>query len=132
MIEKVMDITCPEDGETKEEKPEEADGDEYIKEIHDYLFDNLDKRITIDDLSKQFHINPTTLKYRFKEAYKDSLASHIKEHRMEKAAILLKETDLSISEVAARVGYDSQSKFSSAFKSHYGENPVKYRKENAK
>jgi AraC-like DNA-binding protein len=48
---------------------------------------------------------------------------------MELAASLLRETDLSILEIAHRVGYDSQSKFTAAFKSCYRMLPKDYRKE---
>ena len=47
---------------------------------------------------------------------------------MERAAELLSGTGLTIAEIAARVGYDSQSKFTAAFKSRYGVLPKEYRK----
>ena len=47
---------------------------------------------------------------------------------MERAAELLRSTDLSILEIAGRVGYDSQSKFTAAFKSAYQVLPKEYRK----
>ena len=73
-------------------------------------------------------MNATTLKTVFKSVYGNSLAAHMKEHRMEKAVRLLLETGLPIAEVARRVGYDSQSKFTAAFKSSYGVLPTEYRK----
>ena len=73
-------------------------------------------------------MNPTTLKSVFKSVYGNSLASHMKEHRMERAAELLTGTGLTIAEIAAQVGYDSQSKFTVAFKSQYGVLPKEYRK----
>ena len=47
---------------------------------------------------------------------------------MERAAELLTGTGLTIAEIAAQVGYDSQSKFSAAFRSQYGVLPKEYRK----
>ena len=64
----------------------------------------------------------------FKEVYGSSLAAHMKEHRMERAAALLRETDLSVAEIAGQVGYESQSKFTAAFKETYGELPSEYRR----
>ena len=88
----------------------------------------MEERITIEELARIFHINTTTLKAVFKSVYGNSLAAHIKEHRMERAAELLRSTDLSILEIAGRVGYDSQSKFTAAFKSAYQVLPKEYRK----
>ena len=47
---------------------------------------------------------------------------------MEKAAQLLRETDLPVAEVARQVGYESQSKFTAAFKEQYGQLPKEYRR----
>ena len=47
---------------------------------------------------------------------------------MEKAAALLHESDMSIAEIGRLVGYESQSKFTAAFKESYGCLPKEYRK----
>lgn len=101
---------------------------EAVHMIHDQLLIHLDRRITIDELSRQYHINPTTLKSSFKAVYGNSIAAHVKEHRMERAEELLRVTDMSISEIAREVGYDSQGKFTVAFKSYYGTLPKDRRK----
>ncbi|MCR5136001.1 MAG: metalloregulator ArsR/SmtB family transcription factor [Oscillospiraceae bacterium] len=126
VIEQVMSITCPEEGRRLSEF--RSDQLSLIQQVHDYLVQHLDERSTIEDLSREFHMNPTTLKAVFKSVYGNSLAAHIKEHRMEKAAGLLRGTDLSILEVARQVGYDSQSKFSTAFREAYGLLPKEYRR----
>jgi len=101
---------------------------EIIREIHDRLTGQMNDRITIEELSKRYLINPTTLKTAFKAVYGNSIAAHIKEHRMEQAAKMLRESDISIAEVAQAVGYDSQSKFSAAFKTVFKVLPREYRK----
>ena len=126
MIEQTMSITCPEEAVLLSDC--RADQVDLIHEVHEYLLQHLDEKITIDTLSRQFHMNPTTLKSVFKSVYGNSLASHIKEHRMERAAELLTGTGLTIAEIATQVGYDSQSKFTAAFKSHYGLLPKEYRR----
>ncbi len=124
IIESVMKIACPaiSYGHTHKRSLSAT-----VRELHDYILDNLDKRLTIEELSHRFLINPTTLKATFKEMYGSSVAAHIKAHRMEKAAELLRETEMSISEIAYSVGYESQSKFSEAFKTFYHILPRDYR-----
>ncbi|MBD5484433.1 MAG: helix-turn-helix transcriptional regulator [Lachnospiraceae bacterium] len=100
---------------------------EIIRKIHEQLTEHMEQRFTIETLSKQYLINPTTLKTMFKSVYGTSIAAHIKEHRMEKAAKLLRETSLSIAEIAESVGYDSQSRFTTAFKAYCGKLPKDYR-----
>lgn len=101
---------------------------EVVREIHDQLIQRIGKRITIEELSKQYLINPTTLKTAFKAVYGTSIAAHMKEHRMKMAAQMLRETDRSISEIAQAVGYDSQSKFTEAFKAFFHVLPRDYKK----
>lgn len=101
---------------------------ETIRKIHDQLLQHMERRITIEELSRQYLINPTTLKNAFKSVYGTSIASHIKEHRMRQAARMLIESDMSIAEIAQAVGYDSQSKFTTAFKAYFKVLPREYRK----
>lgn len=101
---------------------------EIIRQIHDLLITNLNHRCSIEALSKQFLMNPTTLKSMFKAVYGTSIAAHIREHRMEYAAQLLRSTSLSIADIAQKVGYDSQSRFSSVFKNQYQMLPKEYRR----
>lgn len=121
MIEQVMDVACP-------RWREEAEQVKIIREIHDDLAQHMDRRVTIEELARRYLINPTTLKTVFKEVYGSSLAAHMKEHRMERAAALLRETDLSVAEIAGQVGYESQSKFTAAFKEQFGQLPKEYRR----
>ena len=88
----------------------------------------MEQRITIEELSRQYLINPTTLKAAFKSIYGTSIAAHIKEHRMEQAAKMLRESDKSVAEIAKAVGYDSQSRFTTAFKTFFQSLPKEYRK----
>lgn len=106
-MEQVMEIGCPADTG-------------YIAQVHDFLLENLSRRVTVQELSRLFHRNPTTLKADFKAVYGMSIAAHTKEHRLEKAQLLLRQTALSVSEIAHAVGYESQSKFSAAYKDRFG------------
>ncbi len=146
-MEKTMQIACPEeksgDISSVPELPELDSGIggegkyspqqlETIRQVHDLLTENLDRRFTIEELSRRFLINPSSLKEMFKGVYGKSLAAHIKEHRMELAARLLSETELSIAEIAERVGYESQSKFSAEFRKTYGRLPSEHRRNNCR
>ena len=105
---------------------------ETIRKIHDRLLRHMEQRITIEELSRQYLINPTTLKNAFKSVYGTSIAAHIKEHRMRLAARMLIESNMNIAEIAQAVGYDSQSKFTTAFKAYFKVLPREYRKNKTK
>lgn len=125
-MEQIMEISCPQNAIDYSSSSEEI-----MHSIHDYLLERLADRVTIADLSRQFLMNPTTLKKEFKKVYGTSLAAHMKQHRMKQAAELLKNRDWRISQIALAVGYESQSRFTAAFKEAYGVLPRVYRKQYA-
>ena len=101
---------------------------ELIKEIHQQLTEHLDQRFTIAELSKQYLINTSTLKEIFKAVYGQPIATYMKEYRVHQAMRLLRETDASIADIAEQVGYETQGKFSKAFKDVVQVLPTEYRK----
>lgn len=99
-----------------------------IKDIHTLLTGHLDRRFTIDELSKKYLINTSSLKEVFKGVYGLPIATYMKEYRIRKSMELLRQTDDSIAEIAAKVGYESQGKFTKAFKDSTRITPSVYRK----
>lgn len=122
VVEQVMQIACPE-----KVTDLQASQEEIIRRVHAYLVEHLAQRITIDELARIFLMNTTTLKREFKRVYGMSIAAHMKQHRMEQAAILLKGGQTDIASVARAVGYESQSRFTAAFKEAYGCLPTEFR-----
>jgi AraC-like DNA-binding protein len=121
-VESVTEIACP-------EQSGGATVAETVRRAHDYLLEHISERVTIEELSRKFHVNPTTLKKAFKDEYGSSIAAHTREHRMERAEILLREGNMSVSDAARAVGFDSASRFTSAFKEKYGVSPSEYRRQ---
>ena len=124
IVEQVMQIACPE-----REVDLQASPEQIIRHVHDELTANLSERVTIEELSKKYLMNTTTLKRAFKQVYGETIAAHMKKHRMEAAASRLIKTQDEIAAIAQAVGYESQSRFTAAFKETYGQLPTEYRKE---
>ena len=102
--------------------------EQIIRHVHNELTANLAERVTIEELSRKYLMNTTTLKRCFKQVYGETIAAHMKKHRMEQAASLLLKTQNDIAAIAQAVGYESQSRFTAAFKETYGELPTEYRR----
>lgn len=142
VIERTVEVTCPREEAVSHAPhlpPLDAHAGEHaagltpqqrsaIHQVHDLLTENLDSRITIEQLSRQFLMNPSTMKELFKEVYGSSIAAHIRQHRMERASALLLESDDSVAQIARTVGYESQSKFTSEFKKAFSMLPTEYRR----
>lgn len=97
------------------------------KSICKYLTENMDCRITLNQLSDVFHVSGTLIKSSFKEVYGVSIYSYIRTQKMQAAEIMLKETNLTVLDIAGHFGYDNGSKFASAFKNVVGMTPNEYR-----
>lgn len=108
--------------------PYDTEQVKVVKQVHAFLTANLQERYTIEYLSKQYLMNTSTLKATFKAVYGSPIAAYMKEYRMNQAVTYLRETDYSMSEIAALVGYENQSKFTAAFKNVVGILPTTYRK----
>lgn len=101
---------------------------ETIKAVKQYLSEHLADRIDFNALSNQYHINIHTLRKAFKEIYGVPIYQWFKQYRMEYSMELLRKTNLSIIDIANRVGYSNPSKYSSAFYKWMNMTPQQYRK----
>lgn len=77
---------------------------------------------TVDDLARAFHLSVSTLQRRLSEEG-TSASRCVREVRLEAAMALLQGSNLQVSEIAARCGYDSHSRFSAAFRQRFGYAP---------
>lgn len=101
---------------------------DLIKEIHALLTEHLDRRFTIEELSRRYAINTSSLKAVFKTVYGLPIATYMKEYRVRRAMQLLRETRLTIAQIAEQVGYESQGKFANAFRDVAQILPTEYRR----
>lgn len=99
-----------------------------IREIKEYMTERLDQHITLDELSKRFHISLTSMKLCFKGVYGTSIYSYMQAYRLQTAAQLLRQTNNRITDIAGQVGYKNTSKFSEAFRKAMSMTPAAYRK----
>jgi AraC-like DNA-binding protein len=89
--------------------------------------ENADFKLT--DALKKYGYNPDYLRRSFKKHTSLSPLSYLNSLRIEKAKeLLVFEHFLSVDQVAARCGFNDSFYFSTAFKRHVGESPLKYKK----
>ncbi|MDR0445948.1 MAG: helix-turn-helix domain-containing protein [Oscillospiraceae bacterium] len=99
-----------------------------VKAMHRYMTSHMDEPFTLESLSERFGIPLTAMKTCFKSVFGAPIQAYMREYRLQAAAVRLRETDDSIADIAAGVGYDSHARFSSAFRAVYGASPTDYRK----
>ena len=99
-----------------------------IRQIHDFVVEHITEHYTIEELAARFKISPTAMKKCFKGIYGVPVYSYFRTYRLQIAERLLREGQLSVAEIAAKIGYTNPNKFTSAFRSEYGMPPTAYKK----
>jgi AraC-like DNA-binding protein len=98
---------------------------EKLHNVKAYIDNNLDAKLTITLLAKEFHIGTTRLKQGFRRYFKQTIYRYILKQRMEKAKQLLA-AGMRVQQVAAETGY-SLTGFSKIFKNYVGVSPMEYK-----
>lgn len=98
-----------------------------MAEIISYIKNNLNSRLTVQELSQQFHMNPDYLSRNFFAETGVSIKSYIQQIRISAACDLMIYSDLSLSDIAAITGFSSQSYFGEVFAKVKGTTPAAFR-----
>ncbi len=101
--------------------------DYYIKEAINYIEQNFQNNISIEDIAAVCGINRSYFGKIFRNSIGRSPQEFLMNYRMVKATELLKLTSLSIADVGSAVGYENQLHFSRAFKNIYGVSPREWK-----
>ena len=86
-----------------------------------------DANLRMDDLGSELSLSKVQMYRKVKALTGKTPAEVLREMRMQKAYSLLKQTDKTISEVAAEVGFAIPGYFSACFKKQFGINPTELR-----
>ena len=87
---------------------------------------------TLQSLAETAGMSRAAFAEQFKQSFDRTVMDFLKEIRLRRASQLLTGTDLPVKSIAARVGFDSRSYFSRAFKAFTGKDPATYRAHSAK
>ena len=101
---------------------------EIAKKAEQLLTADLSRHIPIRTVAQQFGISETSLKNYFRGVYGANISAYLRTLRLRSGEELLRTTDLSVAEIAYRVGYTKQGKFAEIFKAQFGQSPLEYRR----
>lgn len=100
---------------------------ELAYRVSAWLLAHKSARVTLEQLSEQFHVSGTLIKTSIRAVYGVSFSQFVRMQKMSSAAGLLRDTDLTVLDIASRHGYDNASKFAAAFREVTGLTPREYR-----
>jgi YesN/AraC family two-component response regulator len=99
-----------------------------ISKIAAYISQNYDKSLTLTELADNFNYSPAYLSRAFKEVTGFNFVEYKNNLRINEAGKLLQQTELSVTEIAGRVGFNNLTHFGRIFKEFNKLSPLAYRK----
>jgi two-component system response regulator YesN len=99
-----------------------------VAKVEDFIRANLDKPLTLGDIAAAVFLSPFHLSRTFKHLTGRSVTAFVQDLRLAEAAELLAATDLTVTEIAGRVGFKDAAYFATCFRNRRGLTPCQYRK----
>ena len=101
-----------------------------IKKVFRYIQEHIAENFSLDDAASFAGVSSFYLSKLFKEETGETFINYVTDRRLEKGRIMLCETELSIKEISAEIGYNDQNYFSRIFKNKFGISPTDFRNTN--
>ncbi|WP_285008586.1 helix-turn-helix transcriptional regulator [Pedobacter faecalis] len=94
--------------------------------VRDLILADLSLGPSLPALAQAVHISESKLKRLFKQVFGQTIYNYYQHYRMKRAAQLIREERLSVSEAGYRLGFSNLSHFTRVFHQHMSTNPKKY------
>lgn len=101
--------------------------DEHIKKAQEFIEQNVQEKISVDQLASMLSIGRRNLERRFKKATSNSLVEYMQRVKVEAAKQRFESSADNVNEVMYNVGYNDPKAFRTTFKRFTGLSPVSYR-----
>ena len=108
-------------------EPQSLKHTDVVATIKEYILANFDRKLTLEDIARQVYLSNSYVSSIFKKETGLSVVDYANQIRIDRSKRLLMETDLSISLLSSRCGFDDQSYFTRMFKKLVGMSPRNYR-----
>ncbi|MCL6589403.1 MAG: AraC family transcriptional regulator [Firmicutes bacterium] len=126
MLAALISNAAPVAGDPKQVETEERI--EKLKQVLNYIHENYAAKINVEDLARLIHMSEGYFYRFFRQMTRKTPIEYLNSYRINKAAILLRESRKKIFEIALDVGFDNFSYFISIFKKLMKCTPLEYRK----
>jgi transcriptional regulator GlxA family with amidase domain len=101
--------------------------DDEIKKAQEFIEENFQEKITVDELAGKFAIGRRSFERRFKKATNNSILEYMQRVKIEAAKRSFESSRKNINEVMFDVGYTDTKAFRTVFKKITGLTPIEYR-----
>jgi Transcriptional regulator containing an amidase domain and an AraC-type DNA-binding HTH domain len=106
---------------------QKAHDDEQVKQVQEYIEQNLQEKLTVNQLAVQFSLGRRNLERRFKKATSNTVTEYMQRVKIEAAKKSFESSRENINEVMYSVGYSDTKAFRTVFRKFTGLSPLEYR-----
>ncbi len=99
-----------------------------LEKVQSYVHDHFNEKIKLAEVASNLHMTEQAFSRFFSKAMKKPFFLFLNEYRVNRASRLIFETDLQMSEIAYKCGYESLPFFYKQFKKFKGYTPLEFRK----
>jgi AraC-like DNA-binding protein len=100
----------------------------HLLRARDLIDARYSERLDVPVLAERAHASPAHFSRRFKQTFGETPHQYLVTRRIERAKHLLRESELSVTEISLEVGFHSLGSFSTKFKELVGGTPTEYRR----
>ena len=100
---------------------------DIYKAIIKYIEEHYGEELSLGQIADKLNYSPAYLSHLFKQESGQNFVDYLNSYRIEKAKHLLSETEMQISEIAARTGFITRNTFNRVFKKYVGVTPSEYK-----
>lgn len=104
-----------------------AEGNDPISKAKAYIHDHYRESFSLEDVAEYVELTPTYFTKLFKDQTQQTFIDYVTDYRIEKSKELLRQTNLSLKEIAYEVGYKDPNYYSRVFKKWTNESPKQFR-----
>jgi transcriptional regulator GlxA family with amidase domain len=108
-------------------KGQKVHRDEAVKKAQEYIEQNIEEKIVVDELADAVAVGRRSFERRFRQATSNSVLEYVQRVKMEAAKRSFENSRKNISEVMFEVGYNDTKAFRSTFRKITGLTPIEYR-----
>jgi len=98
-----------------------------VRRAVSHIRENVYEKLTVASVAEHLYVHPNYLSGRFRKEMGATVCDHIQKLKVEESLRLLSHSNNSICDIAAFLGFSSQSHFGSVFRKHMGMTPLKFR-----
>ena len=103
-----------------------ADSGTLLLRICDFLENNIEKKLSFDDIQKEFNISASVIKRLFQNNMSCGIMEHFTRLKIDEAKRMIRENEYNFTEISEKLGFNTPQYFTAVFRRLSGMSPSEY------